>query len=142
MNQAVKRNEDRFPERFRFRLSQSEMDELITNCDKSGRLRHYPEHFDRKHTPPPQDFRCRPQDLQRPVSETRRPLQRIVPRPLPHRRRKGTLPHRRIPERPRSEVLRLHKAGRWRNPPHQEGGVCDGCRRLTKYEGVSQISIR
>ena len=42
MNQAVKRNEDRFPERFRFRLSQSEMDELITNCDKSGRLRHYP----------------------------------------------------------------------------------------------------
>ena len=42
MNQAVKRNENRFPERFRFRLSQSEMDELITNCDKSGRLRHYP----------------------------------------------------------------------------------------------------
>ena len=42
MNQAVKRNEDRFPERFRFRLSQSEMDELITNCDKSGRLKHYP----------------------------------------------------------------------------------------------------
>ena len=30
MNQSVKRNEDRFPERFRFRLSQSEMDELIT----------------------------------------------------------------------------------------------------------------
>ena len=42
MNQAVKRNEDRFPERFRFRLSQQEMDELITNCDKSGRLEHYP----------------------------------------------------------------------------------------------------
>ena len=42
MNQSVKRNEDRFPERFRFRLSQMEMDELITNCDKSGRLRHYP----------------------------------------------------------------------------------------------------
>ena len=39
MNQAVKRNEDRFPERFRFRLSQQEMDELITNCDKSGRLK-------------------------------------------------------------------------------------------------------
>ena len=38
MNQAVKRNEDRFPERFRFRLSQQEMDELITNCDKFGRL--------------------------------------------------------------------------------------------------------
>ena len=42
MNQSVKRNEDRFPERFRFRLSQMEMDELITNCDKSGRLKHYP----------------------------------------------------------------------------------------------------
>ncbi len=42
MNQSVKRNENRFPERFRFRLSQMEMDELITNCDKSGRLKHYP----------------------------------------------------------------------------------------------------
>ena len=42
MNQSVKRNEDRFPDRFRFRLSQMEMDELITNCDKSGRLKHYP----------------------------------------------------------------------------------------------------
>ena len=42
MNQAVKRNEERFPERFRFRLTQEEMDELITNCDKSGRLKHYP----------------------------------------------------------------------------------------------------
>ena len=30
MNQSVKRNEDRFPDRFRFRLSQMEMDELIT----------------------------------------------------------------------------------------------------------------
>ena len=42
MNQAVKRNEERFPERFRFKLTQDEMDELITNCDKSGRLKHYP----------------------------------------------------------------------------------------------------
>ncbi len=42
MNQSVKRNEERFPERFRFKLTQDEMDELITNCDKSGRLKHYP----------------------------------------------------------------------------------------------------
>ena len=42
MNQAVRRNENRFPERFRFRLSKPEMDELITNCDNSGRLKHYP----------------------------------------------------------------------------------------------------
>ena len=42
VNQSVKRNEERFPERFRFKLTQDEMDELITNCDKSGRLKHYP----------------------------------------------------------------------------------------------------
>ncbi|MBP1583896.1 MAG: ORF6N domain-containing protein [Victivallales bacterium] len=42
MNQAVKRNEERFPKRFRFKLLPSEMDELITNCDKSGRFKHYP----------------------------------------------------------------------------------------------------
>jgi hypothetical protein len=42
MNQSVKRNEERFPERFRFKLTQDEMNELITNCDKSGRLKHYP----------------------------------------------------------------------------------------------------
>ena len=42
MNQAVKRNEERFPERFRFKLTQSEMDELITKCDKSEKFRHYP----------------------------------------------------------------------------------------------------
>ena len=42
LNRQVKRNEERFPERFRFKLTQDEMDELITNCDKSGRLKHYP----------------------------------------------------------------------------------------------------
>ena len=42
MNQAVKRNEERFPERFRFKLSQSEMNELITKCDNSARFKHYP----------------------------------------------------------------------------------------------------
>ena len=34
LNQAVKRNKERFPQRFRFQLTKSEMDELITNCDK------------------------------------------------------------------------------------------------------------
>ena len=42
LNRQVKRNEERFSERFRFKLTQDEMDELITNCDKSGRLKHYP----------------------------------------------------------------------------------------------------
>ena len=42
LNQAVKRNMDRFPERFRFQLTKAEMDELITNCDKSGNKKHYP----------------------------------------------------------------------------------------------------
>ena len=32
-NQAVKRNEERFPENFRFQLTKSELEEVITNCD-------------------------------------------------------------------------------------------------------------
>ena len=42
LNQAVKRNMARFPERFRFQLTKDEMGELITNCDKSGSKKHYP----------------------------------------------------------------------------------------------------
>ena len=42
LNQAVKRNLDRFPERFRFVLTKEEMLGLITNCDKFGSKRHYP----------------------------------------------------------------------------------------------------
>ena len=34
LNQAVKRNINRFPERFRFQLSQNETSELVTNCDR------------------------------------------------------------------------------------------------------------
>ena len=33
LNQAVKRNMERFPERFRFQLTKEEMNELVTNCD-------------------------------------------------------------------------------------------------------------
>lgn len=42
LNQAVKRNIDRFPDRFRIQLTRKEMDELITDCDKSERKKHYP----------------------------------------------------------------------------------------------------
>ena len=42
LNQAVKRNKERFPPNFRFQLTKSELSELITNCDKSGQKRHYP----------------------------------------------------------------------------------------------------
>ena len=42
LNQAVKRNIERFPERFRFQLSKEEMNELVTNCDKFGSKKHYP----------------------------------------------------------------------------------------------------
>ncbi len=42
LNQAVKRNIERFPDRFRFVLAKSELNELITNCDKSQTKRHYP----------------------------------------------------------------------------------------------------
>ena len=34
LNQAVKRNETRFPQRYRFQLTEDEKQELITNCDR------------------------------------------------------------------------------------------------------------
>ena len=34
LNQAVKRNIERFPECFRFQLLQNELDELVTICDR------------------------------------------------------------------------------------------------------------
>lgn len=40
LNQAVKRNQDRFPERFMFRLNNAEKNELVTNCDRFKRLKH------------------------------------------------------------------------------------------------------
>ncbi len=40
LNQAVKRNSEQFPERFRFQLTKKEKDELVTNCDRFKRLKH------------------------------------------------------------------------------------------------------
>lgn len=40
LNQAVKRNVERFPEHFRFQLSNSEKDELVANCDRLNGLKH------------------------------------------------------------------------------------------------------
>ena len=40
LNQAVKRNIERFPERFRFQLTKEEKTELVTNCDRFGSLKH------------------------------------------------------------------------------------------------------
>ncbi len=40
LNQAVKRNERRFPLDFMFRLTKKEKDELVTNCDRFERLKH------------------------------------------------------------------------------------------------------
>ena len=40
LNQAVKRNMERFPERFRFQLTKEEMAELVTNCDRFKNLKH------------------------------------------------------------------------------------------------------
>ena len=44
LNQAVKRNSERFPERFRFALTPLEKEEVVTNCDhlKSLRFSHVP----------------------------------------------------------------------------------------------------
>ena len=40
INQAVKRNLERFPEEFRFQLTENEMDELVTNCDRFINMKH------------------------------------------------------------------------------------------------------
>lgn len=42
LNQAVKRNIDRFPEDFMFQLTKQEKEEVVTNCDHLGRLRFSP----------------------------------------------------------------------------------------------------
>ena len=52
--------------------------------------------------------------------DSRRPLQRTVPRPFPRHRRQGTLSHWRLAEGSWRQVLRLHKDGLPRNTPHQE----------------------
>jgi len=36
LNQAVKRNIERFPKQFRFQLTDNEKMELVTNCDRFG----------------------------------------------------------------------------------------------------------
>lgn len=40
LNQAVKRNIERFPEKFRFQLTAEEKTELVTNCDRFDSLKH------------------------------------------------------------------------------------------------------
>ena len=42
LNQKVKRNINRFPERFRFQLTKQEMNELITDCDRFISMKHAP----------------------------------------------------------------------------------------------------
>ena len=41
-NQSVKRNEERFPDGFRFQLTKEELEEVITVCDNPNRLRFSP----------------------------------------------------------------------------------------------------
>lgn len=40
LNQAVKRNAERFPEEFMFQLTSNEKEELVTNCDRFNPLKH------------------------------------------------------------------------------------------------------
>lgn len=42
LNEQVKRNIKRFPERYRFQLTQTELDELIANCDRLKTMKHVP----------------------------------------------------------------------------------------------------
>jgi hypothetical protein len=40
LNEQVKRNAERFPEDFAFRLTEGEKTELVANCDRFDRLKH------------------------------------------------------------------------------------------------------
>lgn len=40
LNEAVKRNRERFPDEFMFQLTDSEMKELIANCDRFSVTKH------------------------------------------------------------------------------------------------------
>jgi hypothetical protein len=40
LKQQVKRNKTRFPEDFMFELTTIERDELVTNCDRLGNMKH------------------------------------------------------------------------------------------------------
>lgn len=40
LNQAVKRNVERFPDNFIFKLNDNELKELVTNCDRFKSLKH------------------------------------------------------------------------------------------------------
>ena len=40
LNQAVKRNSERFPDDFMFQLTDNEKIELVTNCDRFAKLKH------------------------------------------------------------------------------------------------------
>jgi hypothetical protein len=40
LNEQVKRNIQRFPEKYRFQLTMAERDELVANCDRLGNLKH------------------------------------------------------------------------------------------------------
>lgn len=40
LNQAVKRNIERFLDHFRFKLTNQEKEELVTNCDRFNMLKH------------------------------------------------------------------------------------------------------
>ena len=40
LNQAVKRNIDRFPVEFMFKLTKDELSQLVTNCDRFNILKH------------------------------------------------------------------------------------------------------
>jgi hypothetical protein len=42
LNQAVKRNRERFPAEFMFQLTRREKDEVVTNCDHLGKLKYSP----------------------------------------------------------------------------------------------------
>ena len=107
LNQAVKRNSERFPERFRFALTPLEKDEVVTNCDhlKSLRFSHRPV-FRCSHAGGSfekaswrdgaacmqeswQAYADRSCEVQQPVQGLNNHTLRRLPRQVPHHRQRG-----------------------------------------------------
>ena len=138
LNQAVKRNIERFPSNFRFQLSGEETNELVTNCDRFEKMKHsssLPFAFTeqgvamlsavlRSQTAIRVSIQImeafvamrrfvanpRPRAAQSAVPATHHSGMRPLPRPLPHHRRHGVSPLL-VAQGPREEAVCVQQDG-------------------------------
>ena len=81
LNEAVKRNLARFPPEFMFQLSETEMRELIANCDRFKMMKHSPSRM----------YAFTEQGVRGAMRQVHEDRLRNLPRPLHHRRSEGNL---------------------------------------------------